>query len=429
MIKKSNPVTKVRSLLGISYLFDNKLIPKIKSKVSKIQLFISKKFTSYISLNHHELSGQKTPFGALHDNEILFKPAPIWSRSLTWSICGSIGFGFIFACIARIDEVVIARGEIQALGAERPVKAVQSGIISLINIKEGEKVDKGELLLQFDPLIINNRVTTLTNEFLLEKERRTEQINAYNARKSSLEAKLASLKTSYELQVKIVDKLAYLESQGAIPSFQYLREKNLLQEKSSEIFQLIANLAEVNSQSSSVDRSIQREISNIERQLIEAKKISLNEQLRSPVKGRVFDLIPASPGYTAVIGETLLKIVPEGEIEAKVFITNKDIGFIGPQMKAQVRVDAYPFTQFGHIPATLKSIGEEVIPADETSPQTRFPAYLKLESQYLEKDGKRYRIKPGQSISANFIVRDKPVISLLTDAIEKGLDALRGIKS
>ena len=35
----------------------------------------------------------------------------------------------------------------------------------------------------------------------------------------------------------------------------------------------------------------------------------------------------------------------------------------------------------------------------------------------------------GQSVSVNFIVRDKPVISLLTDAVEKALDALRGIKT
>ena len=38
-------------------------------------------------------------------------------------------------------------------------------------------------------------------------------------------------------------------------------------------------------------------------------------------------------------------------------------------------------------------------------------------------------MRPGQSVSVNLIVRDKPVISLLTDAVEKAWDALRGIKS
>ena len=63
------------------------------------------------------------------------------------------------------------------------------------------------------------------------------------------------------------------------------------------------------------------------------------------------------------------------------------------------------------------------------SPQTRFPAYLQLDSQYLERNGKRFRVRLGQRVSANLIVRDKPVISLLTHTIEKAWDALRGLKS
>ena len=185
-----------------------------------------------------------------------------------------------------------------------------------------------------------------------------------------------------------------------------------MQEISSEIAQVKASLSEVKSEASSINKAVQREISNLERQLMEAQKIGFNEQLPSPVKERVFDLIPSSPGYIAVTGETLLKIVPDGEVEAKVFLTNNDIGFVRKQMNAQLRVDAYPFTQFGHIQASLRSIGDEVLPADEMSPQTRFPAYLKLHSQYFIKNGRKYRLRPGQSVSANLIVRDKPVISL-----------------
>ena len=52
-----------------------------------------------------------------------------------------------------------------------------------------------------------------------------------------------------------------------------------------------------------------------------------------------------------------------------------------------------------------------------------------LTRQYLEKRGKRFPVSAGQSVSVNFIVRDKPVISLLTDSVEKAFDALRGIKT
>ena len=92
----------------------------------------------------------------------------------------------------------------------------------------------------------------------------------------------------------------------------------------------------------------------------------------SPLDGNVFDLIPKSPGYFTNAGETLLKIVPEGTLEAKIFINNSDIGFVKKGMNAEIRIDAFPFTRFGSIDGIVKNIGEEVLPADNMNPQSRF---------------------------------------------------------
>ena len=54
-------------------------------------------------------------------------------------------------------------------------------------------------------------------------------------------------------------------------------------------------------------------------------------------------------------------------------------------MSAEVRIDSYPFTQFGHIEGNLKAIGKEALPPDQFNPQARFPGYVKLSRQYLEK--------------------------------------------
>ena len=315
----------------------------------------------------------------LSHQEIRYQSAPLWSRALMLSIAGSVGFGLIYACIARIDEVVIARGELQAKGAERPIKAPISGLISKISVKEGDEVDAGELLIEFDTQIVT-------------------------AREDGLLSKLQGLKNSYEVEKEIAQRLTALASEGAIPKLDYLRQKNRLEEIQSNIAQTQATIREV-------------------------KYEKLKTKLLSPLKGRVFDLVPASAGYAASIGETLLKIVPKGDVEAKVFITNADIGFVKPQMEAQIRVDAYPFTQFGSITGELKAIGEEVLPANEQYPYSRFPAYLKLNQQYLEKNKTKYIVRPGQSISVNLRVRKKPVISLLTDSVEKAWDSLRGIKT
>jgi len=170
-------------------------------------------------------------------------------------------------------------------------------------------------------------------------------------------------------------------------------------------------------------------LSDLDRQLVEVEKAIEYEIMRSPVGGMIFDLKPSSPGYAAQANEVLVKIVPLGTLEAKIYLTNRDVGFAKPGQVAQIRVDAFPFTEFGSIAGRLKRVATESLPPDQQNPQPRFPAYVSLSTPFLEKNGTRHRVLSGQTVSVNLIVRDKRVITLLTDAVEKAIDSLRRIRS
>ena len=318
-------------------------------------------------------------FYSFQNEGLRYKPTLIWSKGLLWAIIGSVGLGFVYSMIARIDEVVISNGELQAQGAERPIRAPFSTLIKTLNVQEGETVKKNQLLMELD-------------------------LSDFEAKYESLNSKLNSLKITKKLKEEIVDRLIFLNKEGVISKIDLLKEKNALQEIESDILQAKAKAKE------------------LEFELDKAKLIS-------PTNGTVFNLIPSNEGYYASAGETLLLIVPEGDLEAKIFLRNRDIGFVSPNMKAEIRIDAYPFTQFGSIKGVLKFIGQESLPPDQQNPQSRFPAVVELNKQFLELNGKKFKLKSGQSVSVNLIVRDKPVITLLTDSIEQAFDALRGIKS
>ena len=335
-----------------------------------------------VNNNKTEKNNSPNSFNQTKDfstGEIRYKQSLLWISALLWVIIGSIGFGVIYSLIARIDEVVNVRGELQAKGAERPIKAPFDSIVQSIQVKEGEKVEKGQFLIELD-----------TREF--------------DAKSEGFNAQLINLINRRNVQKGIVEKLYKLKESGAISLIYYLEKKSLLEEIDSEI------------------SIIKSKIKEIEIQLMKAK-------LRSPVKGTVFNLIPSNISYFVTRGETLLWIVPEGDLEAKVFLTNKDIGFVKSNMNAEIRVDAFHYTQFGSIKGRLHFIGEEALPADEKNSQPRFPALIKLEKQNLKLNGEKYELKSGQSVSVNLIVRDKPVITLLTDSIEGAFDSLRRIKS
>ncbi len=332
---------------------------KIKGKIKK--LLFSQKFNSF------------------QNEESRYKPSLIWSRALLWAIIGSVGFGLVYSIIARIDEVVISKGELQAKGAERPIKSPFSGLIKSLNVEEGQRVKENQILIELD-------------------------VSNFEAQYEGLTSKLNSLLTTKKIKKEILDRLVFLNEEGVISRIELLKERDSLQKIEADILQVKAKAKE------------------LEFELNRAKLVS-------PSNGTVFNLIPSNKGYYASSGETLLFIVPEGDLEAKIFLSNKDVGFVKPNMNAEIRVDAFPFTQFGSIKGALKSIGQESLPPDELNSKSRFPAIVELDKQFLLLKDKKYNLKSGQSVSVNLIVRDKPVITLLTDSIEKAFDALRGIKS
>ena len=161
----------------------------------------------------------------LAHQEVRYRAAPTWTRALQWAIVGCIGFGFLYSVIARIDEVVIARGELKGIGAERPIKAPIAGVVSAIPISEGQLVTPGQVLVQFDPDVNEERLRSLQRQKDLESQRLSEETQAFEARTDSLNSKLGSLKLTLATEASIVNRMEGLMAQGAIAEVQYLQQK------------------------------------------------------------------------------------------------------------------------------------------------------------------------------------------------------------
>ena len=365
----------------------------------------------------------------LNPQEVRLRPAPVWSKALAWTIIGTASFGFCFAVFSRIDEVVLASGGLQPLGAERPIKAPFGGIVKEILVREGQAVKTGQALMRFDAEVSEKRAQTLKTQLKLEVKRFEEESRAIKARVSSLRERKEGLKRALLTEEEIYTNIIPLAQQGAFKRTELLRQRNRVEQLESEVAQARANLQEVQAQLLKMEQESLREISDLERQLVEVEDTLSKEILSSPVDGLVFGLVPSSPGYATSAGEILVNVVPGGVLEAKIFVTNRDVGFLKKGMKAQVRVDAFPYTQFGSLPGTLKSVGTLPIKPDAQNPQPRFPAYIALQRETLRKGRDEFPVSAGQSVQANLILRDKRVISLLTDAVQKALDSLRAIRS
>ncbi len=78
---------------------------------------------------------------------------PLYTRllagSITLLVLGTLGWAYS----SKVDEVAIAPGKLVPSQSLRPIRALQDGIIEQVKVKAGQKVTKGQTLLQQNPAI------------------------------------------------------------------------------------------------------------------------------------------------------------------------------------------------------------------------------------------------------------------------------------
>jgi hemolysin D len=187
-------------------------------------------------------------------------------------------------------------------------------------------------------------------------------------------------------------------------------------------------IAEIETQINKAIVENDKKIAELDSQLKQAEQTLGYQELRAPVDGIVFDLKASGKGYVATTSEPVLKVVPEDALTVEVFIPNKDIGFIKTGMPVDVRVDSFPFSEFGDIKGTVSSIGSDALPPTQIRPYPSFPVKVKIDKQTLVVQGEKKQLQSGMSVSANIKTRSRTVMSIFTDSFSQKVDSFKAIR-
>ncbi|BAY11357.1 HlyD family efflux transporter periplasmic adaptor subunit [Calothrix sp. NIES-2098] len=292
----------------------------------------------------------------------------------------------------------------------------------------------------------------------LEVEKTRKQLAQTQVKKQDTEASLA-------IQDKILGKVKTLAEEGGISQLQYLNQQQQVQNLRAEIAQLgeeekrlqfdiekgqqqLTNtvaasdkdilekisqnkqrIADIDSQFMKVILENEQRLADVNSKISQTQMNVKYQELRAPVSGTIFDLQAKNPGFVANPTQKLLQIVPNEKYIAEVFITNKDIGFVRKDMKVDVRIDSFPFSEFGDIKGRVLEIGSDALPPDQTHQFYRFPARVSLDQQSLNIKGKQIHLQSGMSISANIKVREeRSVMSLFTELFTKQVESLKEVR-
>jgi hemolysin D len=188
-------------------------------------------------------------------------------------------------------------------------------------------------------------------------------------------------------------------------------------------------IAEIDSQLNKSIVENEKKITEIANQIAQANQSLKYQEIHAPVAGEVFELKVYPEGVVnSNSPDPLVQIIPNKDAIAKIYITNKDIGFVKIGQQVDVRIDTFNFSEFGDVKGTIEWIGSDALPPDQIYPFARFPAKIKLSQQTLTVKGSAIQLKPGMSVKANIKLRDRTVMSLFTDMFSKQSDGIKNLR-
>jgi len=127
----------------------------------------------------------------------------------------------------------------------------------------------------------------------------------------------------------------------------------------------------------------ERQAEELEQKLAKAEAAIEHLTLKAPISGTVQASALTTIGQVVSSGQEIMRIVPDDAgLEIEVYVLNKDIGFVKPGQEAVVKVESFPFTQYGTILARVIRVARDAIPEPEANQNEGDPARAAASSTF-----------------------------------------------
>jgi hemolysin D len=147
--------------------------------------------------------------------------------------------------------------------------------------------------------------------------------------------------------------------------------------------------------------------------------------LTAPVDGTVQQLAVRTVGGVVTPAQALMVIVPKDDaLEVEAFLENKDIGFVNAGQVAEVKIETFPFTKYGTIPASLTHVSRDAINDEKRGPI--YATRARLQRATMQVEDKTVNLSAGMAVSVEIKTGKRRVIEyFLSPLLQYGSESLR----
>lgn len=359
------------------------------------------------------------------------------------------GLGFFlllcWAYWAQIDQVTRTSGQVIASGRTQVVQSPDGGVMNRLLVKEGDRVEKGQLLavlergrvqaavndvsakvaaLEITIARLNAEIyghpMDLPHALVRYKDYFENQKKLYTQRQRALTEELQALENSLNLSKEELDMNQPLLKTGDVSRADILR----LQRQISDIQAQITNRRNKYLQDAQLEMTkVQEELKTQTEVLSDRTQLLGHTELQSPSTGIVKNIRMSTVGGVLRAGEELMQIVPtESNLVVEVKLRPMDVGFIEVGLPVTLKLDAYDYTIFGSMRGTVSYISADTL-SEETrqGEQTFYRVQIRIADQEDFKGNRSQHIdvRPGLTVIAEIKTGTRSVLSYLTKPIIK----------
>lgn len=422
-------------------------------------------------------------------------PHPL-PRMLVWLCAALLGTLLLWSMIGSLDIVAVAQGKLVPREYLKVVQTADTGVLRDLAVREGQTVERGQVLFRLDPQLSQADGRSLANE-LAQRELQIARIdaelagipltgrggdwpqeylaqarqqwlanrNAYQAalaaEQSALERARSELRSALEVLAKLEQTApllqAALERSQALVAEGFVA-KEFVDERARQAIErqqdLVAQQHSVASLRAAVTQSEQRvaQVQSAYRQSLTSERaqaeLALGKvredlvkqrvregliEISAPQRGVVKDLATHTPGTFVQAGATLLSIVPLDDVlEAEVLVSNADAAYVLPGQSVQVKIESYPYTRYGMLPARVLRISPDASEVrteqgTQNSVDGKFElhstyrARLALQSQTLTARGREMPLLAGMTAVAEIHIGQRSVLEYVLSPVRATL--------
>jgi hemolysin D len=385
--------------------------------------------------------------GVFHQNEAEFLPSALSlqktpvspaSRLVAWTLMLFVALAVVWSVLGHVDIVVNATGKIVPDARIKTIASVYTASVRALHVEEGQTVTAGEVLIELDasafdadrdkamgdedmdmlqaarskafieavdslePPVLPKLDGVPEDRWKSAQDHLTGQYNEFRANLERIDGNIGRYTESLKLAAKTAADYKALASTHDVSGQDYDDKEQVKVEAERQLDdaknERSALLAETKRMAFDTLSDGVKTAASSQQDAAKAESQSRLLVLTAPVDGTVQQLTVHTVGGVVSAAQPLMSIVPKDTaLEVEAFMQDRDVGFVREGQAAEVKIDAFDYTKYGTIPATVAHVSRDAIQDEKRG--LLYSTIVSLSRSTIFVDGREQKLGPGMSVS------------------------------